>query len=66
MSPNAASQEGTLSSWWRRNEVGTKAIGSLKAGLAGVISLWLANLLALPHAYWAAVSAIVVMVGTAH
>jgi uncharacterized membrane protein YgaE (UPF0421/DUF939 family) len=33
------------------------------AGLppAAVISYWLANLLALPHAYWAAVSAIVVM-----
>jgi uncharacterized membrane protein YgaE (UPF0421/DUF939 family) len=33
----------------------------LRAGLAAVISLWLANLLVLPHAFWAAVSAIVVM-----
>ncbi len=61
MSPNAASSEGTISGWWRQNEVGKKAIGSLRAGLAAVISVWLANLLKLPHAYWAAVSAIVVM-----
>ncbi len=61
MSPNASSPEGAVSSWWQRNEVGKKAIGSLRAGLAAVISLWLANLLVLPHSFWAAVSAIVVM-----
>lgn len=61
MSPNASSAESAVSNWWHENEVKKKAVGSLKAGLAAVISLWLANLLALPHAYWAAVSAIVVM-----
>jgi uncharacterized membrane protein YgaE (UPF0421/DUF939 family) len=61
MSPNAASPEGTVSRWWQQNEVGKKAIGSFRAGLAAVISVWLANLLVLPHSYWAAVSAIVVM-----
>ena len=34
MSPNAASPEDTISSWWHQNEVGKKATGSLKAGLA--------------------------------
>jgi uncharacterized membrane protein YgaE (UPF0421/DUF939 family) len=61
MSPNAESPQAAVSSWWRQNEVGKKAIGSSKAGLAAIISLWLANLFKLPHAYWAAVSAIVVM-----
>lgn len=61
MSPNAVSLEGTFSSWWQRNDIGKKAAGSLKAGLAAVISLWLADLFKLPHSYWAAVSAVVVM-----
>src|SRR5262249_50083990 len=47
--------------WWHQNEFGPKAIGSLKAGVAAVLSVGLADLLGLTHAYWAAVSAMVVM-----
>jgi uncharacterized membrane protein YgaE (UPF0421/DUF939 family) len=61
MPSNGASGESSTTSWWQQNEVGKKAIGSFKGGLAAVISLWLANLLKLPHSYWAAVSAVVVM-----
>jgi uncharacterized membrane protein YgaE (UPF0421/DUF939 family) len=50
-----------LSAWWHQKDFGKKAIGALKTGLAAILSVLLANLLGLSHAYWAAVSAIVVM-----
>ena len=58
---NFASAERDLRSWWHQKEFSPKAIGSLKAGLAPVLSVGLADRLGLTHGYWAAVSAIVVM-----
>lgn len=61
MSINAANAESAFSTWWRQKDLNNKAIGSLKAGLAAVLSLLLAHLIGLSYPYWAAVSAIVVM-----
>jgi len=58
---NLVTAETPRRAWWHQNEFGPKAIGSLKAGLAAVLSVGLADLLGLTHAYWAAVSAMVVM-----
>jgi uncharacterized membrane protein YgaE (UPF0421/DUF939 family) len=61
MSINAANAESAFSTWWSQKDFGNKAIGSLKTGLAAVLSLLLAHLIGLSYPYWAAVSAIVVM-----
>jgi uncharacterized membrane protein YgaE (UPF0421/DUF939 family) len=61
MSTNFSTAEGAASSWWRQKDFANRAIGSLKTGLAAILSLWLADLLGLKYPYWAAVSAIVVM-----
>jgi uncharacterized membrane protein YgaE (UPF0421/DUF939 family) len=61
MSMNLAAAESAFFGWWRRKDFGNKAIGALKTGLAAILAVLLANLLGLSHAYWAAVSAIVVM-----
>ncbi len=47
--------------WWKRKQVGNRAIGAFKTSLAAVLCLWLGNLFGLSHSYWAAISAIVVM-----
>jgi uncharacterized membrane protein YccC len=47
--------------WWKRKQVGNRAIGAFKTSLAAVLCLWLGNLFGLTHSYWAAISAIVVM-----
>jgi uncharacterized membrane protein YgaE (UPF0421/DUF939 family) len=47
--------------WWDKKDFGKKAIGSVKTGLAAVLSFLLANLLGLSYPYWAAISAIVVL-----
>jgi len=61
MSMNAANAESAFSIWCRQKDLGNKAIGSLKTGLAAILSLLLAHLIGLSFPYWAAVSAIVVM-----
>jgi len=61
MATNAVIAKRDVRSWWGRKDFGNKAIGSAKAGLAAAVSLSLANLLGLSHAYWAAISAIVVL-----
>ena len=50
-----------VASWWKRKNIGNRAIGAFKSSVAALLCLWLGNLLGLTHSYWAAVSAIVVM-----
>jgi uncharacterized membrane protein YgaE (UPF0421/DUF939 family) len=47
--------------WWRRKNIGRRAMGAFKTGVAAVLCLWLGHLFRLSHSYWAAISAIVVM-----
>jgi uncharacterized membrane protein YgaE (UPF0421/DUF939 family) len=47
--------------WWKRKNIGNRAIGAFKSSLAAVLCIWLGNLFGLTHSYWAAVSAVVVM-----
>jgi uncharacterized membrane protein YgaE (UPF0421/DUF939 family) len=54
-----------FSAWVKEKDLGKQAISALKTGIAAVICVWLGNLLHLEHAYWAAVSAIVVMANDA-
>jgi len=61
MAMNVAATEGGVRSWWDKKDFGNKAIGSARTGLAAMLSVLLANLLGLSHAYWAAISAIVVL-----
>ncbi|HZD48407.1 MAG TPA: FUSC family protein [Silvibacterium sp.] len=61
MAMDVAAAEGDIRSWWDKKEFGKKAIGSVKTGLAAVLSVLAANLLGLSYPYWAAISAIVVL-----
>lgn len=47
--------------WWQRRNLGRRAMGAFKTGVAAVLCLWLGHLFRLSHSYWAAISAIVVM-----
>jgi uncharacterized membrane protein YgaE (UPF0421/DUF939 family) len=58
---NLATAESDVRSWWDKKEFSTKAIGSVKTGLAAILSMLLADLLGLAYPYWAAISAIVVL-----
>jgi uncharacterized membrane protein YccC len=52
---------GPVRGWWQQIQFGSRAIDSLKTALAAVLCLWLGRLFGLEHAYWASISAIVVM-----
>jgi uncharacterized membrane protein YgaE (UPF0421/DUF939 family) len=61
MAMNAATAEDDVRSWWDKKEFDKKAIGSVKTGIAAVLSVLLADRLGLSYPYWAAISAIVVL-----
>jgi uncharacterized membrane protein YgaE (UPF0421/DUF939 family) len=61
MSRTPDATEVAVSRWWQKKDFGYQAIGAFKTGLAVALCVWLGNLFGLPHSYWAAISAIVVM-----
>ena len=61
MAMRFATAEGELRSWWDKKEIGKKAIGSVKIGVAAILSVLLADRLGLSYPYWAAISAVVVL-----
>lgn len=61
MSKYSQTLEWLVLAWWRQIRFGMGAIDSFKTAIAAVLCLWLGHLFGLEHAYWAAISAIVVM-----
>jgi len=61
MSKDLQTLAGQVRGWWQQIQFATGAIDSFKTSMAAVLCLWLGNLFGLTHAYWAAISAIVVM-----
>src|ERR1700742_2853018 len=47
--------------WWERRKLKRRAMNAFKTGIAAVLCIWLGNMFHLIHAFWAAVTAIVVM-----